>query len=170
MLPPAQSRTNLGHISLSSYYTKQFSLSHHAHQIQPYPSSRWTGETLLVELPPILAHPTPITWRFPDCQITALTTQAPNSPLPVNPPPTDLHTGSRRDSPPISTVCQHTPVPLFPHPQPLPFCKSQLTSPLHTSCSYSPSFLHANFVAIRHNKFSLSGDSNQVFSSRGLTS
>ena len=101
MLAPAQSRTNLGHISLSSYYTKQFSLPHHAHHIQLYPSSWWTGETLLVALPPIPAHPAPIPWRFPDCQITALTNQAANSPLPVNQPPTDLHTGSRRDSPPI---------------------------------------------------------------------
>ena len=132
MLPPTQSRTNLGHISLFSDDTKQFSLPHHAHHIQPYPSSRWTGETLLVELPPFPAHPAFIPWRFLDRQITALTTQASNSPVPVNPPPTDLHTGSRRDSPPISTVRQDTPVPLFPHPQPLQFCKSQLTSPLHT--------------------------------------
>ena len=133
MLPPTQSRTNLGHISLSSYYTKQFSLPHHAHHIQPYPSSRWTGETLLVELSPIPAHPAHIPWKFPDRQITSLTTQPSNSPLPVNPPPTDLHTGSRRDSPPISTVRQRTLVSLFQHSQPLPFCKSQLTSPLHTS-------------------------------------
>ena len=133
MYPPTQSRTNLGHISLSSYYTKQFSLPHHAHHIQPYPSSRWTGETLLVELPPIPAHPAPIPWRFSDRQITSLTIQASNSPLPVNPPPTDLHTGSTRDSLPISTVRQHTTVSLFPHSQHLPFCNSQLTSLLHTS-------------------------------------
>ena len=131
MLAPAQSRTNLGHISLSSYYTKQFSLPHHAHHIQLYPSSWWTGETLLVALPPIPAHPAPIPWRFPDRQITALTNQAANSPLPVNQPPTDLHTGSRRDSPPIvSSPPTHTSsdVPTLSISQ---FCKSQLTSPSH---------------------------------------
>ena len=95
MLPPTQSRTNFGDISLSSYYTKQFSLPQHAHHIQPYPSSRWTGETLLVELPPIPAHPALIPWRFPDSQITSRTTQTSKSPFPVNPPLTDLHTSSR---------------------------------------------------------------------------
>ena len=64
LLVPAQSRTNVGHISISSYYTKQFSLSHHAHHIQPYPSTRWTGQTLLIGLPLIPAHPAPIPCRF----------------------------------------------------------------------------------------------------------
>ena len=108
-LAPAQSRTNLGHISVSSYYTKQFSLPHHAQHIQPYPSHRWTGQILLVESPPIPAHPAPIPWRFSGCQINTQTTQSCNSPLPVSPPPTDLHTGSGRDSPPIlNSLPTHT--------------------------------------------------------------
>ena len=98
---PAQSRTNLGHTSLSSYYAKQFSLCHHAQHIQPYPSPRWTGQTPLVESSPILADPAPIPWRFSGHQITAQTTQASNSSFPVSPPLTDLHRGSGRDSPPV---------------------------------------------------------------------
>ena len=67
--------------------------------IQPYLSTRWTGQTLLIESPPIPANPAPIPWRFPGHQATALTTQTSNSPLPVNPLPTNLHIGSRKDSP-----------------------------------------------------------------------
>ena len=73
----------------------------------------------------IAPHQAPIPLRFPGCQVTTLTTQASNSPLPMNPPPTDLHTGSRRDSPPIlnsplthtnSTVATPTTSPVLQEP------------------------------------------------------
>ena len=60
-----------------------------------------------------------------------MTTQTSNSPLPVNPPPIDLHRGSRRDLPPILNSPPNTLVLLFLHPQFLSSCKSQLTSPAH---------------------------------------
>ena len=130
LLVLAQSRTNLGHISFSSHYTKQFSLPHHVLTFSHiHPPDRLGRH--LVESSPIPVHPAPIPWRFPGHQVAALTTQASNSPLPVNLPPTDPHTGSKRDSHPSSTVCYYTPVPLFSYPQPPPFCKNQLTSSSH---------------------------------------
>ena len=146
-LAPAQSRTNLGHISVSSYYTKQFSLPHHAQHIQPYPSHRWTGQTLLVESPPSPAHPAPIPWRFSGCQINTQTTQSCNSPLPVSPPPTDLHTLN------------------------LPRTARAISRHHHiTLLSHSPSLLHANFIGIRQNKFGFSEDSSRGFSGVSWTS
>ena len=74
---------------------------------------------------PIPAHPAPIPSRFPGRQVSALTTQASNSPLPVNPPPTDLHTDSGRESQPIlnsppthtsSTVPTHSTSPVLQEP------------------------------------------------------
>ena len=82
----------------------------------------------LGRIPPIPAHPAPIPSRFPGRQVTSLTTQVSNSPFPVNPPITDLHTGSGRDSPPFLNS-QHTPVQLFPYSQHSLYCKTQLTSP-----------------------------------------
>ena len=55
----------------------------------------------MVELFPMPARPASMPLKFPGRQVTALNTQASYSPLPVNSPPTDLHTVSRRDSPPI---------------------------------------------------------------------
>ena len=49
----------------------------------------------------------------------------------MNPLPTDLHTGSRRDSPLSSTVRQHKQVPLYPNPESPLFWRRQLTSPSH---------------------------------------
>ena len=169
---PAQSRTNLGRTSLSSYFTKQFSLPHHAQDIEPYASTRWTGQTLLVELPNIPAHPAPIPWWFPGPQVTALTKQASNCRLPVSPPATDLHTGSRSDWPPMHPQqfanthqfhCSHT---LNPHR----YARTSWCHHYITSWSHSPSFLHANFVAVRQNKFGFSGDLNKDFSGGSSTS
>ena len=101
LLLPAHSRTKLGHISLSRHHIQQFSLPYPTPTLRLHPSNRWTGQIPLIEPPPIPARPAPIPLKFPGCQVTALTTQASYSPLPVNPPPTDLHTGSRIDSPPI---------------------------------------------------------------------
>ena len=99
--------------------------------IQPYPSTRWNGQTLLLEPLPIPAHPAPIPWRFPSRNVTVLTTQASNSSLPVNPPPKDLHTGSRRDSPPIvNSPPTHT-NSTVPTPSTSPVLQGQLTSLLH---------------------------------------
>ena len=138
----AQSSTNLGHISLSSHHTKQFPVPHHAPtfsrihtlgRIAPHPS--------LSRL-----HPIEVSWPLG------------NSPLPVNSPPTDLHTGSRRDSPPIlNSPCQHTQVPLFPRLQSPPFCKSQLTSPSNNLVIPLPIVSTLNFITIRQNKFGFSG-------------
>ena len=101
VLSPAHSRTNLGHIlSFQTPHPTIFSAPPRPNT-RPHPSNRWTGQIPLIEPPPILARPAPIPLKFPGRQVTALTTQASYSPLLVNPPPTDIHTGSRRDSPPI---------------------------------------------------------------------
>ena len=101
ILPPAHSRTNLGHIlSFQIPYPTIFSAPPRPNT-RPHPSNRWTGQIPLIEPPPILARPAPIPLKFPGRQVTALTTQASYSPLPVNPPPTDLYAGSRRDLPSI---------------------------------------------------------------------
>ena len=46
-------------------------------------------------------QPTLLTWRFPGRQVHALTTHTCYSPLLLNPSPTDLHTGIRKESLPI---------------------------------------------------------------------
>ena len=46
-------------------------------------------------------QPILLPWRFPGCQVPALTTHTSDYPLPVNPTPTDLHTGTSTESPPI---------------------------------------------------------------------
>ena len=100
-LPLAQSRTNLGHVSFSSHHTKQFSLPHHAPtfsriptlcRIAPHPS-------------PSCPHPMEVSWPLGNCP------DYPSIPLPFASelPPTDLHTGSRRDSPPVlNNLLTHT--------------------------------------------------------------
>ena len=40
-------------------------------------------------------------WRFPGREMPVLTTHTSDSPLSVNPSPTDLHTGTSKESPPI---------------------------------------------------------------------
>ena len=63
-----------------------------------------------------------------------MTTHTSNSPLPVNPPPTDLHTKQAVEKIyyPSSTVRQEPPFSLFPHSLFPSFCKSQLTSATHS--------------------------------------
>ena len=107
-------------------------LCHTCPNIQPYPSTRWTGQILLVELPPIPTHSPPIPWRFSGRQVTTLNAQASNSPLPMNPTLTDLHTSSRRDSPlTLYSPPTHT-SSTFPAPSiSLVLRRSQPTSPSH---------------------------------------
>ena len=57
-------------------------------------------------------QPILLPWRFPGCQVTALTTHTPDPLLPVNPPTTYLATDSRKVHHPSSTIRQHTPVPV----------------------------------------------------------
>ena len=40
-------------------------------------------------------------WRFPDRQVPAPTSHTSDAPLPVNPSPTDLYTGTSKESLPI---------------------------------------------------------------------
>ena len=47
ILPLPWSRTDLGHISISSHCIRHFSLLQHAPDFQPYLSTRWTGQTRL---------------------------------------------------------------------------------------------------------------------------
>ena len=47
ILPLPWSRTDLGHISLSSRCIRHFSLPQHAPDFQPYLYTRWTGQTRL---------------------------------------------------------------------------------------------------------------------------
>ena len=101
VLPPAHSRTNLGNILSFQTPHPTILFAPPRPNTRPHPSNRWTGQIPLIEPHPILGRPAPIPLKFPGRQVTALTTQASYSPLPGNPPPTDLHTGSRRDSPPI---------------------------------------------------------------------
>ena len=105
VLVPAPSRTNLG-----QFFFPVTTLNNFLCPTTPrHPSSRWTGQTPLVEPPSIPAHPAPIPYKFSGRQVTALTTEASNSPSPVNPPPTYLYTGSRKDSPPIlNSLPTHT--------------------------------------------------------------
>ena len=109
----------------------------------------------------IALHPASIPWRFPGHQVIALTTQAPNSLLPMNPPPTDLHTGSRKDSPPIlNSMHQHTQVHCS-HTLNLPSSARANWRHHHvTSWSHSPLSEQASFIAIRQNKFGFSGNLN----------
>ena len=46
-------------------------------------------------------EPTLLLWRFPGCQVHALTTHTCYSPLPLNPSPTSLHTSISKESLPI---------------------------------------------------------------------
>ena len=164
VLPPAHSRTNLGHIlSFQTPHPTIFSAPPRPNT-RPHPSNRWTGQIPLIEPPPILARPAPIPLKFPGRQVTALTTQASYSPLPVNPPPTDLHTGRRDLLPILNNLPTHRPVPLLPHPQSYQFCKSQLTSLSHKLVIPPPLFPHANSSALGQNKFECSGDSSQDLS------
>ena len=79
---------------------------------------------------PIPTHSPPTPRRFSGHQVTALNAQPSNSPLPMNPALTDLHTGNRRHSPPIlHSPPTHT-SSTFPTPSiSLVLCKSKLTSP-----------------------------------------
>ena len=71
VLIPAQSRSNLGYISLSSHHAKQFSLPHHASTFSRIHAP--CGQTLLVESPPNpspSSHPMEVFWpsgNCPDC-------------------------------------------------------------------------------------------------------
>ena len=94
---------------------------------------------------------------FPGCQVTVLTTLTFNSPLPVNPPPTNPHTTQavEKIDHPSSTVWPDTPVPLFPHPQFPPFCKSQLTSPARSLVIFLPMVSTHQFRGNKRKQISL---------------
>ena len=99
-LIPAQSRTSLGFISLSSHHTKQFSLPHHAPTFSRIHPPDGLGRYSWYNCPlsqPISSHPMEVSGH----QVTALNAQASNSSLPMNPALTDLHTGIRRHSSPM---------------------------------------------------------------------
>ena len=97
---PAHSRTNLGHFSFSRHHIQQFSLPYHAltlDRINPTGGrGRYHWQNHLPSQP-ILLPSTEVSWPSGNC---------PNHPSTLvpfagEPPPTDLHTGSRRDSLPI---------------------------------------------------------------------
>ena len=45
--------------------------------------------------------PIQLPWRFPNSQVPALTSHTSDAPFPVNPSPTDRHTGTSKESLPI---------------------------------------------------------------------
>ena len=169
-LPPAHSRTNLGHIlSFQTPHPTIFSALPHLNT-RLHPSNRWTGQIPLIEPPPTPAHPAPILLKFPGRQVTALTTQASYSPLLVNPPPTDLHTGSRRDSPPIIKNLPTQTSSTAPTPSISPVLQEPVTSPSHKLVISPPSFPHTSFTTLGQNTFECSRDSSQDLSGGSWTS
>ena len=68
--------------------------------------------------------------RFPSLQVPALTTHTCNSPLPVNPSPTDLHISSSKESPPAfnSPPRNTSSTVLTPLPELLPLGRHQATA------------------------------------------
>ena len=94
----------------------------------------------LGRIAPIPAHSRPIPWRFSVRQVLCFLFsevfcflyQASNSPLPMNPTPTDFHTGSRIDSPHIlNSPPTHTSSTFSAPSISLVLRRSQLFSPSH---------------------------------------
>ena len=92
-------------------------------------------------------------------------------PLPANPSPTDPYTGTSKESPSIL----NSPPTYTNSTVPTPSIPLILQERADVTCTRPrhpppPSFLHANFVAIREDKFGFLGESNQGFRGGSLTS
>ena len=133
-----QSRTDFGYISLSSHCTRLFSLPHHPPTFScmyplggqgrhvwkivrqlPMKAGWWDVPLVLRDLavsnlPDINYGREPILlpWRFPGCQVPALTTQISNLPLPVSTCLTILHTGTSNSLP--TNTSSNIPIPSIP--------------------------------------------------------
>ena len=95
-------------------------------------------------------------------QVPALTTHTSNSPLPVNPSPTDLHTGTSKESPPIHNIPPTNTSSTIPTSSiPLILQESADTTCTQPCDPPYPSFLSTNLVATREMIFGSSQESNQ---------
>ena len=122
-----------------------FSSASSCPNIQPYLSTRWTGQTHLANsqaatTPPAPTHKSSTTNHKIRHSVPASSTFPPSLLYPVvaHSTPTEvlhlqqIHTQALAEihtHPQWSTP--HTPAPPFSHPQPLPFCKSQHVLPTH---------------------------------------
>ena len=106
--------------------------------------SAWYQLWKVTHLPP---------WTFPGHQVPALTTHMSESPLPVNPSPTDLYTGSSKESPPILNSPPTYTSATVSTPS-IPILHSRQSPDV--TCTWPrdpppPLLLHANCVTLREN-------------------
>ena len=109
MMLLAQSMTNLGHISLSSYYTKQFPLPQHAPTLSCIHPPGGLGRHSWYNCPPSCSHPMEVSGLPGHCP------DYPNIQLPLNPPPKistqrieEIHHHSQQSVNTHQFYCSHT--------------------------------------------------------------
>ena len=111
----------------------------------------WSGKSAMSNLHDVNYGRQPILlpWQFPGCQVPGLTSHTSGSPLPVNPSPTDLHTSTSKESPPILNSPPIYTNSTVSHPQFPSFCKNQVMAPAHNLVSL---LLHCFYTLISWQK------------------